>query len=168
MNDKEFSELQLRATIVPQQVRWPAPERLHWQRLHEAVNEARERVGKAYLLMDEIDGDADLSREDKYRGRNRVADQTIAEFEASKTLLRAREAVQIAAAKYSGPQHLSPDIAQVVDATMKAIEEAEHGWQKAINKIAERVGITKGPHSTARWQYQGLRDFAGRTRSSPP
>ena len=26
MNDKEFSELQLRATIVPQQVRWPAPE----------------------------------------------------------------------------------------------------------------------------------------------
>ena len=48
MNDKEFSELQLRATIVPQQVRWPAPDCLHWQRLHEAANEARERVSKAY------------------------------------------------------------------------------------------------------------------------
>jgi hypothetical protein len=34
MNDQEFSALQLRATIVPQQVRWPAPEYLHWQRLH--------------------------------------------------------------------------------------------------------------------------------------
>ena len=55
MNDKEFAELQLRATIVPQQVRWPAPEYLHWQRLHEAVNEARERVSNAYMQMDEID-----------------------------------------------------------------------------------------------------------------
>ena len=26
MNDTEFFELQLRATIVPQQARWPAPE----------------------------------------------------------------------------------------------------------------------------------------------
>ena len=32
-----------------------APELLHWQRLHEAANEARDRVRKAYLLMDEID-----------------------------------------------------------------------------------------------------------------
>ena len=49
MNDKEFSELQLRMTIVPQQVRWPAPEYLPWQRLHEAANEARARVSKAYM-----------------------------------------------------------------------------------------------------------------------
>ena len=48
MNDKEFSELQLRMTIVPQQVRWPAPEYLHWRRLHEVANEARERVSKFY------------------------------------------------------------------------------------------------------------------------
>ena len=61
MNDKEFSELQLRATIVPQQVRWPASEHLHWQRLHGAVNEARERVSKAYMQMDEIDRNAALS-----------------------------------------------------------------------------------------------------------
>ena len=62
MNDQEFFELQLRATIVPQQVRWPAPEYLHWQRLHEAANEARERVSKAYVQMDEIDRNADLPR----------------------------------------------------------------------------------------------------------
>jgi hypothetical protein len=59
-NDKEFSELELRMTIAPHQVRWPAPEYLHWQRLHEAVNEARERVSKAYAQMDEVDQDAGL------------------------------------------------------------------------------------------------------------
>ena len=32
MNDKDFSELELRAQIVPQQARWPAPEHVHWQR----------------------------------------------------------------------------------------------------------------------------------------
>jgi hypothetical protein len=67
MNDKEFFELELRATIVPQQVRWPAPEHVHWQRLHEAVNEARERVSKASVQMDVIDRDADHPRDGKYR-----------------------------------------------------------------------------------------------------
>jgi hypothetical protein len=43
------------------------PEYLHWQRLHEAANEARERVSKAYVQMDEIDRNADLSRDGKYR-----------------------------------------------------------------------------------------------------
>jgi hypothetical protein len=42
MNDKEFSELKLRMAIVPQQARWPAPEFVHWQRLHAVADEARE------------------------------------------------------------------------------------------------------------------------------
>ena len=61
MNDKEFFELHLRATIVPQQVRWPTAEHLHWQRIHTAATEARDRVRRACLLMDEIDHNADLS-----------------------------------------------------------------------------------------------------------
>ena len=47
----------------------------------------------AYTLMDEIDHDADLSREGKERQRKRVAAQAIAELEASKMLARACEAV---------------------------------------------------------------------------
>src|SRR5687768_16289824 len=108
MNDQEFSELQLRATIVPQQVRWPDPEYLHWKRLHEAANEARERVSKAYVQMDEIDRNADLSRAGKYRQRSKTAAQAIADFEASKTLARARQAVELAAAKHNVEQHVSP------------------------------------------------------------
>ena len=145
MNDKEFAELQLRVTIVPQQVRWPAPEYLHWQRLHEAANEARERVSKAYMQMDEIDRNADLSRDDKYRQRSKTAAQAIADFEASKTLARAREAVELAVAKHNFEQHVSPEIAQDSEATLKAMKEAEQGWQRAMDKIAERASLTKGP-----------------------
>ena len=69
MSDKEFAELELRATICPGQCEWPAPEYLHWQRLHEVANEARARVSKFYTLADEIDRNTDLSRDDKYRQR---------------------------------------------------------------------------------------------------
>ena len=89
MNDEEYSELKLRAMIVPKQASWPAPEHVHWQRLHEAANEARERVSKFYTLADRIDRNAALSRDDKYRQRRRIAAEAIADLEASKTLARA-------------------------------------------------------------------------------
>ena len=44
----------------------------------------------------------------------------------------------------------SPEIAEAREATLKAIEEAEAGWQKAIDKIAKRAGLTKGPDGTWR------------------
>ena len=69
--------------------------------LHEAANEARERVRKAYRQMDEIDRKVDLSRDDKYRQRSKTAAQAIADFEESKTLARAREAVELAVAKHN-------------------------------------------------------------------
>jgi hypothetical protein len=111
------------------------PEYLHWQRLHEAVNEARERVSKAYVQMDEIDRNADLSRDGKYRQRCKTAAQAIADFEASKTLARAREAVELAVIKHQVEQNVSPEIAKARDATLKAMKEAEQGWRKAIDKI---------------------------------
>ena len=115
---------------MPGQASWPAPEYLHWQRLHEAANEARERVSKAYMQMDEIDRNADLSRDSKYRQRRKTAAQAIADFEASKTLARAREDVELAVAKHNVEQHVSPEIAEARDATLRAINEAEAGWQK--------------------------------------
>jgi hypothetical protein len=98
MSDKEFAELELRATICPGQCGWPKPEYGHCQKLHEAANEARARVSEAWVQMDEIDSDASLSSDIKYRRRCEIADQAIADFEASKTLARAREAVELAVA----------------------------------------------------------------------
>jgi hypothetical protein len=204
-----------------EQVRWPAPEYVHWQRLHSAANEARERVSNAYKHMAEIDCNADLSREGKERQRREAAVQAIADFEASKTLARAREAVgqvieqwaakvgltikaasniheatvhaqirdrlaamkdgrmgfleknatdpvvaaalltappflsglsgaELALVKHKVEQHVSPEIAEARDATLKAAKEAEAGWQSAIRKIAERAGLTKSPNGTWR------------------
>jgi hypothetical protein len=126
MNDREFAELELRATICPGQCEWPESDYGQWQRLHAVPNEARERVSKAYTQMDEIDCNANLSREEKQHQRCEVADHALAAFDASKTLLRAREA-----ARYDA----SP-------AMLKALKEAEVGWQRAVNKIAERAGRT--------------------------
>jgi vacuolar-type H+-ATPase subunit H len=47
-------------------------------------------------------------------------------------------------AKHNVEQHVSPEIAEARDATLKALDEAEQGWRKAIDKIAERA-LTKGP-----------------------
>jgi hypothetical protein len=90
------------------QCEWPKTEYAHWQKLHEAANEARERVRKAYMQMDEIDRNTDLSREGKERQRSKSAAQAIADFEASKTLAQAREAVELVVAKHNGEQHVSP------------------------------------------------------------
>ena len=110
MSDRQFAELELRATICPGQCEWPKPEYVHWQKLHEAANEARANVTKAYTEMDEIDRNASLSSDIKYRRRCEIADQAIADFEASKTLARARQAIELAMAKYQVDQQVSPEI----------------------------------------------------------
>jgi lipopolysaccharide biosynthesis regulator YciM len=101
-------------------------------------------VRTAYTLMDEIDRNADLSPDAKYRQRSKTAAQAIADFEASKTLARAREAVRYVMEKWNRDD-VSPEIAKARDATLKAMKEAEQGWQKAIDKIADRANLTKGP-----------------------
>jgi hypothetical protein len=128
MSDRDFDELEIRATIAPHSVKWPT-QSLHWQRLHAVVDEARARVSRARTEMDEIDRNTDLSREEKQDQRCELAAQALAEFDASKTLVRARQAV-----RYDG----SPDM-------LKALAEAEAGWERAMDKIAERAAQTKGP-----------------------
>ena len=141
MDDTEFAQLQLRATICPHQARWPAPELLHWRRLHATANEARERVSKFYTLADGIDRNAALSRDDKYRKRSETAAQAIADFEASRTLARAREAVELAVAKRNVEQYVSPEIAKDSEEMLKAMKETERDWPRAMDKIAERVSL---------------------------
>jgi hypothetical protein len=111
--------------------------------LHEAANEVRWRVSKAYMQMDETDRNTDLSGDGKYRERGKIADEAIADFEASETLARAREAVELAVAKHKFEEDVSPEIAQDREAALKAIKELERAWQRAMDKIAERASLTK-------------------------
>jgi hypothetical protein len=144
MSDREFRELELKVLIVPGQCEWPKLEYGHWQKLHQAANEARERVSKTYAQMDEIDGNAKLSHEDKQHRRSEVADHALAEFEASQTLIRARDAVRYDA---------SPDL-------LKALKQAEAGWGRAMNKIAERAALTNGSRRPAMIPSQLLKGWA--------
>jgi hypothetical protein len=132
--EREFAELELRATICPGQCEWPAPEYPPWQRLHEAANETRSRVSKFYTLADEIDRNAGLSHDDKYHQRSKSADEAIADFETSKTLTRAREAVKLAVAKNDSSDGVG---------LLKAMKELERAWQRAMEKIAERASLTR-------------------------
>ena len=141
MEDSAYNALKLKVTICPEQVRWPT-QYTHWERLHQVVNEARERVSKACVQMDEIDLNADLSREGKERQRRKAAAQAVADFEASRTLARAREAVELAVAKHD----IEP---KARDATLKAMKEAEQGWSRAMDKIGERA---KTKNSNMRWR----------------
>ena len=137
MSDKEFAELELRATICPGQCAWPKLQYVHWRKLHEAANEARSRVSEFYTLADQIDCDFTLSREGKESQRRKAAAQAIADFEASRTLARAREAVELAVAKHNTEP-------KARDATLKALKEAEQGWTRSMDKIGERAGLAKG------------------------
>ena len=61
-----------------------------------------------------------------------------------KTLSRAREAVGLAMSKHNF-ERVSPEIAQDSEAMLKARKEVERGWPRAMEKIAERASLTKGP-----------------------
>jgi hypothetical protein len=56
--------------------------------------------------------------------------------------VRAREVVEVALAKSNSEQHVSPEIAQDSEATVKAMREIERSWQRGMDKIAERVALT--------------------------
>ena len=77
-----------------------------------------------------------IFRDDKYRQRREIAAQAIADFEASKTLARAREAVERAVTK----PNIKPEAR---DATLKALKEAEAGWHRAADKVSERASLTR-------------------------
>src|SRR5262245_47752550 len=95
------------------------PSKCALAKTHAVPNEARERGSKPYTKMEEIDGNA----------QHQQGAHALAEFDASKTVLRAREAV-----RHDG----SP-------AMLKALEQAEAGWERGMNKIAERAGQVQGP-----------------------
>ncbi len=45
-------------------------------------------------------------------------------------------------------RHVAPDVAKARAAALKAMKEAEQSWQRTIDKIGERAGLTKGDDGT--------------------
>jgi hypothetical protein len=66
--------------------------------------------------------------------------------------------VELALVKHKVEEHVSPEIAGARAATLKALEQAEAGWKKAIDKIGERAGLTKGPDGA--WRDRSMSEAA--------
>jgi hypothetical protein len=103
-----------------------------------------EKLQQALAFFDRVSS-LGVSRCIVYRQRCEAAAKAIADLEASKTLARAREAVELAVANRNCEGHVSPEIAQDSEDMLKARKETERGWQRAMDKIAERASQTKGP-----------------------
>jgi hypothetical protein len=69
--------------------------------LGKCVDDARERVAKACEAMDQIDADRDLSAEGKVRKNKKVVADALADFQQSRTLTAAKEAVERQVAKWA-------------------------------------------------------------------
>ena len=65
-------------------------------------------------------------------------------FEASGTLERAYETVRNAAEQWNRGKVFA-EIAEARAALLRAMKEAEPGWQRAIDLINERAYLAKGP-----------------------
>jgi hypothetical protein len=50
---------------------------------------------------------------------------------------------EVAFVKQKVEQHTAPEIAEARDAALKAMKEAEAGWQRALEKIGEHAGLTR-------------------------
>jgi hypothetical protein len=93
MDDKAFNELKLRASIIPTQPEWPKPEVIHWMRLHECADKARDLVKLAHAAMDAVDANPDLSPQGKARQSRKVGAEAILALQNANDLERARKAV---------------------------------------------------------------------------
>jgi hypothetical protein len=100
-------------------------------------------------LADQIDRSSDLSRDGKHQQRSKITAQATADFDASKALTRAREAVRQVVEQWNRDD-VSPEIAKARVALLKAMKEAESGWQRAIDLISECAGRTTGPNRLLR------------------
>ena len=47
-------------------------------------------------------------------------------------------------------QYVAPEVVKEREATLKALQDAEVGWQRAIDKIGERAGLVKA--ADGNWQ----------------
>jgi hypothetical protein len=73
---------------------------LHWSALHACVDEARNRVTKAFAAMGAVDDDKALSREGKDLKKKEIANAAVAGFEKAKTIVNARDLVESQMAKW--------------------------------------------------------------------
>jgi len=102
MTDKEFTDLQLRASICPElETAWDPPTSfLHWAHIHEAAQELRAVVGHVRAGVEEIERDKDLTPDARRRKQHELARQTMDHLEQLPIIEKARQSVGDITAKW--------------------------------------------------------------------
>ena len=153
MDDYQFELLQIKAAVCPSKDGWPSPDvqvsimgdkptisggMLHWSALHAAVDDARERVTKAFAKMAAIDGDRNLSPAGRDLKKREIADATIAGFQKAKTLADARYSVERQISKWDKQLGLAPEQPSTIGDAMIHAEIRSH---LASLKAGERMAF---------------------------
>ena len=147
MQDSEFITLQVRAAIAPQKETWPSPNvdvsimgdrptikgELFWSALHDCVTDARTRVLKAFGAMAAINEDQKLSPTGKTEKKKEIATKAIAELEKSKSLDKARAAVEHQVERWNEQLGLTPKPVESVSDAMIQAEIRAFRWPRGRN-----------------------------------
>ena len=152
MDDYQFELLRIKAAVCPAKDGWPSPDvqvsilgdkptikggALHWSALHAAVDDARERVTKAFAKMAAIDDDKSLSSAGKDLKKKEIADAAIAGFEKAKTLSSARDSVEHQISKWDKQLGLTLEQpATIGDAMIQAEIRSHLASLKAGDRMA--------------------------------
>ena len=147
MDDYQFELLQIKAAVCPSKDSWPSPDvqvsimgdrptikggALHWSALHACVDDARDRVTKAFAKMAAIDGDKNLSAAGKESKKKGIAEAAITDLEKSKSLSAARKSVEHQITKWDDEIGLTPQI------------PASIGESVQLSEIRSYISVMKG------------------------
>ena len=146
MQEHQYEALKIKAAVCPEAEGWPRPDHskttlrgpdgkphvdpvdLHWDAIHDAVTEARDRTLKALGSMAGIDADKSLSDAGKADQKRAIAERALAAFEKSPHLSKARSAVERKLAEWNKQLTPSPGDAAInaeIRAHLAKMEPAE-------------------------------------------
>jgi hypothetical protein len=152
MDDVAFELLKIKAAVCPQAESWPRPDirlemggdkptlsgELWWDFLHTAVNDAREHVSKAFARIAVVDADKALSDVGKAEKKKKIVEAALVGLSKSKSLDRARTAIERQVAKWDRELGLAPEPSTTISDAMIAAETRAY---LAALKPAERMAF---------------------------
>ena len=143
MNNKEFTELQLRASLCPGlEVEWEAPDTYtHWAHLHRAAKELREVVAHARAGVAAIDQDKDLTADARKRRKHELARQTMAVLEKFPSMEKARQSVAYIQARWQAK----------IDAVLIKPEAGDAAVATLHWEVRDKLAQLKDPQDRMAW-----------------
>ena len=142
MDDKEFTQLQLRSSICPGlEVDWDPPDYAHWADLTAAAHELRTVVAHARAGVAAIDHDKDLTPDARKRKKYELARQTMTQLEKLPSMEKARQSVAAITAKWEAK----------IDAVLPRPNADDAATAVLFSELREKFAQLKGTPERMKW-----------------